>query len=179
MPIREDQQRRLARIPGLAVAIGQGVRQGIAHLQLGQFAQKVLQRQVFVGEAMQDLQPLTLVVIQITRTTQTEQRQVEQVIQLVPARLRFTVDHAQGGFRLCDGVWRRGRVVWSLGAGQTRLDGLDHAESLLGRLEGKKAQPDPMKVQGARSGWSRPKCRRGSCRDAPALESTRLCGASS
>ena len=120
MPIREDKQRRRAWIPGLAVAIGQGVRQGIAHLQLGQFAQKVLQRQVFVGEAMQNLQPLTLIVIQVARATQTEQGQVEQVIQLVPDRLRFTVDHARGGFRLRDGVW-------SLGACQARLDGLDHA----------------------------------------------------
>ena len=68
------------------------------------------------------------VVIQVARATQTEQGQVEQVIQLVPDRLRFTVDHARGGFRLRDDVW-------SLGACQARLDGLDHAEGLLGRLE--------------------------------------------
>jgi len=80
VPIGEDEQRIVSRIPGLTVALCQCIGQGISHRQAGELAQKVLQGEVLVGEAIQHFQSIPLVVVQVAGTGQPQDRQIEQVI---------------------------------------------------------------------------------------------------
>ena len=131
MPVSEDEERVIPRIPGLAVALSQRIGQGIPYLQAGELAQEVFQGEVLIGEAIQHLQPLSLIVVQLVGAGQTQDGQVEQMIQLVLVRLWLAVDHPQGDLRVCPPVAVSGCL-------QTGLHSPCHTHLLLCPFEGKK-----------------------------------------
>ena len=84
VPVSEEVQRTLTRIPGLRVCVGQSIRQGKPDLYTGQLSQEMFHRQVLVGEIIQEAEPISLVIVQVSRPRESQDRKVQQVIQFAP-----------------------------------------------------------------------------------------------
>lgn len=77
VPIGKEGDCIIVRIPGLDVDASQFLGQCCADPQSGQLAQKVLHRQVAVGESVDGFQSISLVVVQVPWTGQPQDGKVE------------------------------------------------------------------------------------------------------
>ena len=76
VPVAEDEQRRVAGIPGLAVAVCQLVRQHCAYAQPCPLTQELLNGEILVRKVVQRAQSVSLVVVQVACSPQPHHWQV-------------------------------------------------------------------------------------------------------
>ena len=82
--VLDSQEWVVTRMPSLSISSGQGFGQGGANLHASQLAQEMFQSQALLGEAVDGVQSVALVVVQFPWASETQNGQVHQVVNFRP-----------------------------------------------------------------------------------------------